>query len=145
MENKTLYFNEDQYCVADELLKFLYECGGTAMSDDYYDHLMKKCNKPYDLYSIFPILNELDLIEIVNEEQVTVRLKKKGYEAAKMGLDKYFEAVSESEIREKQIQELTIKELRGNIFHVSKWWVILLINAVITFLIAYLLMLIESK
>lgn len=37
---------------------------------------------------------------------------------------------------ESEIRNLTVKELKGNIFQLKFWWIIILINATISFLIA---------
>ncbi|MCT4586245.1 MAG: hypothetical protein N4A71_00330 [Carboxylicivirga sp.] len=42
----------------------------------------------------------------------------------------------EEELQEQKIKELTIKQLRGNIFQVKWWWMFLLINAVLSFGVA---------
>lgn len=40
------------------------------------------------------------------------------------------------EMQESEIRKLTVKELKGNIFQLRLWWIILLINAIISLLIA---------
>jgi hypothetical protein len=40
------------------------------------------------------------------------------------------------EMQESEIRKLTVKELKGNIFQLRFWWIILLINAIVSLLIA---------
>ena len=40
------------------------------------------------------------------------------------------------EMQESEIRNLTVKELKGNIFQLRFWWIILLMNAIISLLIA---------
>lgn len=44
-----------------------------------------------------------------------------------------------------QIDNLTLKQLKGNIFQVNKWWLILLINAGITILVSVFVALLIKK
>ena len=44
-----------------------------------------------------------------------------------------------------QIDNLTIKQLKGTIFHVEKWWLILLINAIVTVIVSVSIALIMYK
>ncbi len=46
---------------------------------------------------------------------------------------------------ENKIQRLTIRELEGNVFHVKKWWLIVLINFIISILTGILLLLLNNK
>lgn len=50
----------------------------------------------------------------------------------------------ENEIKT-QIQNLTIKQLKGSIFQVNKWWIILIINAFVTIIVSVIVALIIFK
>jgi hypothetical protein len=56
----------------------------------------------------------------------------------KLGVNKLIKFKKELEI-DTQIQELTIKELKGNVFQLKFWWLIILINTIISFAISFLL------
>ena len=54
------------------------------------------------------------------------------------------ENLKEKELKT-QIDNLTLKQLKGTIFQIDKWWLILIINAVVTLIIAVLVALIVNK
>jgi hypothetical protein len=56
----------------------------------------------------------------------------------KLGVNKLIKFKKELQI-DTQIQELTIKELKGNVFQLRFWWLIILVNAIISLVISILL------
>ena len=61
--------------------------------------------------------------------------------------DNYEMAVKKSHEEEikNQIDNLTLKQLKGTIFHVNKWWLIVIINAIITIIVSVVIALIINK
>lgn len=56
------------------------------------------------------------------------------------GFDKVYEDLvkyQSGKLNDESIQDLTIKSLKLNVFSLKYWWVILLLNAIISFLISY--------
>jgi hypothetical protein len=53
------------------------------------------------------------------------------------------EEQNETKRIQKQINELTIKQLKGNIFQIKNWWWILILNAIVTFIIGFLLLMLD--
>lgn len=51
------------------------------------------------------------------------------------GYNEWVRFISGKEEKEDEIKDLTIKQLKGNIFQMRLWWVLILINAVVSFLI----------
>lgn len=51
----------------------------------------------------------------------------------------YLHATIADKEKNEQIKDLTLKQLKGNIFHLEYWWLFLIINAIIAFLISYLI------
>jgi hypothetical protein len=54
------------------------------------------------------------------------------------------ENIKEKTLKE-QIDNLTIRQLNGSIFHVNKWWLILIINAIVTIIVSVIVALIIFK
>ena len=75
-----------------------------------------------------------------NHKELTVYLVnevKERYESA-------IENIKKKDLKE-QIDNLTIKQLKGSIFHVNKWWPIILVNAIVTIIISVLVAVIINK
>lgn len=63
------------------------------------------------------------------------KLTQIGYEVIeKGGFKNYQKEKNKKEEKEEQIKELTIKQLKGTIFQVKYWWLIIIISAVISFI-----------
>ncbi|AWW32423.1 hypothetical protein DN752_21010 [Echinicola strongylocentroti] len=54
------------------------------------------------------------------------------------GFEKQREIDAIAERKKEEREKLEIKNLKGSVFQVKYWWVILLLNSIISFLIAYL-------
>ena len=127
----------------------------------YFSDFQKKTMKPNpDAAEIDKILLEAQREELItpvgNGDYETERLMKKAYDLelleetskavyrlSKLGhevLDSYGGYINylrdkEAEARkDKDIKELTLKQLKGNIFHLKYWWVILLLSALLGFI-----------
>lgn len=64
--------------------------------------------------------------DLTNEGQIAVDLG---------GYNEWVRFTSGKEEKENEIKDLTIKQLKGNIFQMRLWWVIILINVVVSFIV----------
>lgn len=72
---------------------------------------------------------------IYEKNQNCFDLTKKGVEAVDLGgFDNWNKHHDSKKHKEDEITELTIKKLKGNIFHLKYWWVILILSGVVAFL-----------
>ena len=83
----------------------------------------------------FRICETLELIKPLSKPN-QYKLSKEGFVVLNSnGIDKYLKNLSELERIENKIQNLTIKDLKGNIFHNKNWWWFIFINFIISILI----------
>lgn len=76
--------------------------------------------------------NILRLIQPRNAH--SYELTEKGLEALKHGgISQYDDFIKIKESKDAEIKELTIKQLKGNIFQIKYWWIFLIINGIIAF------------
>lgn len=62
-------------------------------------------------------------------------LTEKGAEALDLGgYQKYKEKKNKESLRDNKIKELTLKQLKGNIFQIKFWWLLIIINALFAIL-----------
>ena len=54
------------------------------------------------------------------------------------GYKSYVQQVNSEKDYDNEIKQLTIKQLRGNVFHLKYWWLLLLINVIVSGIISYL-------
>lgn len=132
--------------------------------DEIIDKTLFKMNENYRceeiFYSIFSSFEKCDdnrterikdkMIDeglVEQSHMVRIKLKPRGAEICKNGgWLKYLEILKNNQQNKQKheemdvtIKELTIKELKGNIFQLKKWWLLLIINAIISILCGVLI------
>lgn len=142
--------NENDYRVLDQILKIAIEKGVATnknlppLNSEFLSNQASTKNKEYSFY--------IDVIE--EHKAATVTRFKEGFEVEPIPvktarfvesggfLKLYLDTLKtneQSEIKEKQeaeIRRLQVKELKGNIFQLKYWWLIILINMIISLIIA---------
>lgn len=94
---------------------------------------------------IIDALLERGILTYMGENQYVTRLTEYGWEFP--GFEKHRLEKKETKETEKTINDLTIKQLKGNIFHLKYWWLLLLVSGVIGLItgnITWILSCIES-
>jgi hypothetical protein len=81
-------------------------------------------------------LRDKGIIEDVGSGTSIVRLTETGWEFK--GFEAERQKQSKEETIKEQIDHLTIHQLKGNIFQLKYWWLFLLINLVISLIVAWL-------
>ena len=120
--------NQKQKEIAESIISTMKEKGGLMHNVDSLIEIVHE-----NRIVIIRELKDLDLIEDVHAGSSTYRLTQKGWEFK--GFDEYQQ---EKEL-DKSIKNLTFKQLKGSIFQVKYWWLFLLINAIISFIVALIL------
>lgn len=54
------------------------------------------------------------------------------------GFEQTYKEISDKESQEKKLLNLNIRSLEKSMFQIKYWWIILIINAIVSFLITYL-------
>lgn len=78
---------------------------------------------------IIDALIELGILKYIGSDQYTTRLTEYGWEFP--GFEKHRREQNEKKDTEKTINDLTIKQLKGNIFQLKYWWLLLLASGVV--------------
>ena len=88
---------------------------------------------PEEIHRAIPLSKTLEIIE--QKRGGSFELTNKGLQAIKLGgISQYFEDLDSKANKAEEIKDLTIKQLKGSIFQVKYWWVILIISGVIGFI-----------
>ena len=92
---------------------------------------------PEAIHKAIPKAKTLEVIK--QKGSNSFELTQKGSEAIKLGgISQYLNDLASKENKDELIQNLTIKQLKGNIFQIKWWWVILLINGIISGLFGFI-------
>jgi uncharacterized protein YwqG len=74
---------------------------------------------------------------IAEKKKDVYKLTDKGYEVIDLGGYQIFKEKQNREIlKDKKIKDLTLRQLKGNIFQIKFWWLLILINAIIAIVAA---------
>ncbi|MGA3012437.1 MAG: hypothetical protein ABSD71_00235 [Bacteroidales bacterium] len=108
--------NERQREIADYLLKYIEKKGGKSSLDDYPSEMNNKGYEEFEWSYIKEFLREqVGLLYYLGNSEYTIALTPEGYNAAKVGIVKYFQSIEE----DKQLQrDSMINNIEG--IHSSK-------------------------
>lgn len=81
-------------------------------------------------------IEEAKVLELIQpKKQYSYELTSKGLKAYELGgISQYLYDLKSKENRDELIKELTYKQLKGSIFQVKYWWIILIISGIIGFI-----------
>jgi len=121
---------QDQENTAEEIIQLHKEKDGTVTSDQLHKFIgFEKSNQSI---IIMTALEELGIIEYMGSHRYRSRLTEYGWRFP--GFTENRQSEKESFDKDNLIKELTIKQLKGNIFQLKYWWLLLLISGLIGFI-----------
>ncbi|SOC79838.1 hypothetical protein SAMN06296241_1376 [Salinimicrobium sediminis] len=121
-----------QESFAEDLISFLRKWGGMALYHETRE--LRVDVQRHDRSLAVELLKDYGLIEVYQNQGL--RLTKEGWEFP--GFKEYRNDLEKRRSREDLIQDLTMTQLRKEIFHLKNWWWIGLINLLVSGFIAFL-------
>lgn len=127
---------KEQEDLAEYLISVIKEKHGTLSPDHKAYFLRRKLETRKHIYVVETALEELGFIERYGVNNLYLRLTEKGWEFP--GFEQARQEKIQESVRKRKIEDLTIKELNGSIFQLKYWWLILILNAIASYIITKL-------
>lgn len=121
---------KEQEKIAEKIISLHKEKDGKVTADQLHHFIEFK--ESMDSILIMRALEELNIIEYFGNSKYWSRLTEYGWKFP--GFELFHKIEKEMSEKDKLITDLTIKQLRGNIFQLKYWWLLILISGIIGFI-----------
>ena len=118
------------------------------------DILLMECkNKGFISWSSSDSKKEIEAIRTSKTLELITNKSDNSFELTKLGLEvisfggykKYVEKTESEKGKDAEMKKLTIKELKGNIFQLKYWWLILLVNLILSGIISCFIIILSRQ